>query len=138
MQKIQTLFCSRHDFLFDPCKRLNCATQWFEVLKLWNTCEVFCLYSLRIGSPLLFPILFPSHYLEQIFLMSFLMSTHIFPLQNTRFLVYACSKTIHLYCSYFTFVDYMIEQNPNANVFYLMCEFHIAKHWIFFSEMQVV
>jgi len=72
------------NFLFDPSKKLNWAAQWFELFKFQNTCEVFCLYSLRIGSPLLFLILSP-HYLEQILwcyfscqLLSFLFKTQSF------------------------------------------------------------
>ncbi len=141
MQKIQTLFCSRHGFLFDPSKKLNCATQWIEVLKLQNTCEVFCLYSLRIGSPLLFPILSPSHYLEQILwchfscqLISFLFKTQGVWCMHVQKPFICIVPTLVLWITWFN----KIPRRPNANVFYLMCGFHIAKHWIFFSEMQVV
>jgi hypothetical protein len=73
--------------------------------------------------------------------MLFFMSTIIFPLQNTRFWCMHVQKpficivpTLALWITWFN----KIPRRPNANVFYLMCEFHIAKHWIFFSEMQVV
>jgi hypothetical protein len=96
---------------------------------------------LRIGSPLLFPILSPSHYLEQILwchfscqLISFLFKTQGVWCMHVQKPFICIVPTLVLWITWFN----KIPRRPNANVFYLMCGFHIAKHWIFFSEMQVV
>jgi hypothetical protein len=95
---------------------------------------------LRIGSPLLFPILSSLH-LEQILwchfscqLISFFFKTQGFWCMHVQKPFTCIVLALTLWIAWFN----KIPRRPNVNIFCLMCEFHIAKHWIFVSEMQVV